>query len=64
MAIDERVRCCPDGLVTDRRRRIKVLDRHTGGRFKLLGHATERCPFSAEKAPILADPKPERTPKP
>ena len=26
MALDYRVRCCPDGLVTDRRRRIKVLD--------------------------------------
>ena len=26
MGLDHRVRCCPDGLVTDRRRRIKVLD--------------------------------------
>ncbi|MCP4804265.1 MAG: nucleoid-structuring protein H-NS [Proteobacteria bacterium] len=26
MGLDYRVRCCPDGLVTDRRRRIKVLD--------------------------------------
>lgn len=26
MGQDYRVRCCPDGLVTDRRRRIKVLD--------------------------------------
>ena len=26
MGLDQRVRCCPDGLVTDRRRRIKVLD--------------------------------------
>jgi 4-hydroxy 2-oxovalerate aldolase len=26
MALDYRVKCCPDGLVTDRRRRIKVLD--------------------------------------
>jgi len=26
MGLDERVNCCPDGLVTDRRRRIKVLD--------------------------------------
>ena len=26
MGVDYRVRCCPDGLVTDRRRRIKVLD--------------------------------------
>lgn len=26
MGLDERVSCCPDGLVTDRRRRIKVLD--------------------------------------
>lgn len=26
MSHDYRVRCCPDGLVTDRRRRIKVLD--------------------------------------
>jgi 4-hydroxy 2-oxovalerate aldolase len=26
MALDYRVRCCPEGLVTDRRRRIKVLD--------------------------------------
>jgi 4-hydroxy 2-oxovalerate aldolase len=26
MGLDERVRCCPDGLVTDRRRRIRVLD--------------------------------------
>ena len=26
MGIDYRVKCCPDGLVTDRRRRIKVLD--------------------------------------
>ncbi|MGB0639959.1 MAG: aldolase catalytic domain-containing protein, partial [Myxococcota bacterium] len=26
MGLDHRVTCCPDGLVTDRRRRIKVLD--------------------------------------
>jgi 4-hydroxy 2-oxovalerate aldolase len=26
MGLDYRVKCCPDGLVTDRRRRIKVLD--------------------------------------
>ncbi|HNC98777.1 MAG TPA: nucleoid-structuring protein H-NS, partial [Myxococcota bacterium] len=26
MGLDYRVRCCPEGLVTDRRRRIKVLD--------------------------------------
>ena len=26
MGLDTRVSCCPDGLVTDRRRRIKVLD--------------------------------------
>ena len=26
MGLDTRVKCCPDGLVTDRRRRIKVLD--------------------------------------
>ncbi|MBK9647275.1 MAG: hypothetical protein IPO67_19300 [Deltaproteobacteria bacterium] len=26
MGLDYRVRCCPDGLVTDRRRRIRVLD--------------------------------------
>jgi 4-hydroxy 2-oxovalerate aldolase len=26
MGLDHRVKCCPDGLVTDRRRRIKVLD--------------------------------------
>jgi len=26
MGLDNRVKCCPDGLVTDRRRRIKVLD--------------------------------------
>ena len=26
MGTDYRVSCCPDGLVTDRRRRIKVLD--------------------------------------
>jgi 4-hydroxy 2-oxovalerate aldolase len=26
MGLDYRVNCCPDGLVTDRRRRIKVLD--------------------------------------
>ncbi len=26
MALDYRVKCCPEGLVTDRRRRIKVLD--------------------------------------
>jgi 4-hydroxy 2-oxovalerate aldolase len=26
MGLDTRVNCCPDGLVTDRRRRIKVLD--------------------------------------
>ena len=26
MALDYRVKCCPDGLVTDRRRRIRVLD--------------------------------------
>ena len=26
MGLDTRVACCPDGLVTDRRRRIKVLD--------------------------------------
>lgn len=26
MGLDERVRCCPDSLVTDRRRRIKLLD--------------------------------------
>ena len=26
MGLDYRVTCCPDGLVTDRRRRIKVLD--------------------------------------
>ena len=26
MGVDYRVKCCPDGLVTDRRRRIKVLD--------------------------------------
>jgi spermidine synthase len=38
--------------------RIKVLDRHTGGRHKLRSHASSRCPFSVEKAPILADPKP------
>ena len=26
MGVDYRVKCCPDGLVTDRRRRVKVLD--------------------------------------
>ncbi len=26
MGMDYRIRCCPDGLVTDRRRRVKVLD--------------------------------------
>jgi 4-hydroxy 2-oxovalerate aldolase len=26
MGLDYRVKCCPDGLVTDRRRRIKILD--------------------------------------
>jgi 4-hydroxy 2-oxovalerate aldolase len=26
MALDYRVKCCPDGLVSDRRRRVKVLD--------------------------------------
>lgn len=26
MGLDYRVRCCPDGLVTDRRRRVRVLD--------------------------------------
>lgn len=26
MGLDTRVKCCPDGLVTDRKRRIKVLD--------------------------------------
>ena len=26
MGLDYRIKCCPDGLVTDRRRRIKVLD--------------------------------------
>ncbi|MFM2245313.1 MAG: hypothetical protein RL071_1387, partial [Pseudomonadota bacterium] len=26
MGLDYRVKCCPDGLVTDRRRRIRVLD--------------------------------------
>lgn len=26
MGTDYRIRCCPDGLVTDRRRRVKVLD--------------------------------------
>jgi len=26
MGLDTRVSCCPDGLVTDRKRRIKVLD--------------------------------------
>jgi len=39
--------------------RIKVLDRHTGRRYHLQQHATDRCPFTAEEAPILADPRPE-----
>ena len=43
--------------------RIKVLDRHTGRSYKLQTHATQRCPFSADKAPILADPKPPPPPK-
>ena len=26
MGLDYRVRCCPDGLITDRRRHVKILD--------------------------------------
>lgn len=44
--------------------RIKVLDRHTGRSYNLQKHATERCPFTADKAPILADPLPEPRARP
>lgn len=35
--------------------RIKVLARHMGRSYQLLTHATQRCPFNADKAPLLRD---------
>lgn len=35
--------------------RLRVLARHMGRGYRLLTHATERCPFSTDKAPLLRD---------
>jgi spermidine synthase len=43
--------------------RIKILDRHTGRLYKLGAHAAQRCPYTVDRAPILADPRPVTSPK-
>ncbi len=43
--------------------RIKILGRHLGRGFKLGVHAAQRCPYTVERAPILADPRPGKSHK-